>query len=258
MRADRPEPRGAEFWTARTVAWYRRALDRSDYAARVLGAIEPLLAGAASLLDVGAGCGALALPLAARIARVVALEPARAMAARLRAEAARRGLPHLAVLESAWGDIVLPPHDVVLCAHVGGLTRPGAPFLRDAARLARRWVVVVRDREPAGGKLLFEELYPALLGRPYREARGDRDALAGLAVPGVRVAVAPVDYRCDQPFTDLDDACDFYEVYLGVSGPEARGYLRDFLAARLVREPGGWVAPCAKRAVVAWWRGTAP
>jgi hypothetical protein len=61
--------------------------------------------------------------------------------------------------------------------------------------------------------------------------------------------------RSDQPFADLDEACDFYEAYLDVSGPEARGFLRDCLAARLVSEPSGWVAPSSRRAVVLWWPG---
>jgi SAM-dependent methyltransferase len=254
-RAGYPRRRDGGFWTARTVAWYQRALVRSDYAPRVLGAIEPLRTGAGSVLDVGAGCGALALPLAERIGRVTALEPAPAMAAALRAEAGRRGLGHLAVVEAAWGEAALPPHDLVLCAHVGELTRPGAPFLRDAGRWARRWVVVVRDAEVESDKFFFRELYPALLGRPYRGGCDYRDMLDDLAALGIHPEIAAVEYRSDQPFADLDEACDFYEAYLGVSGPEARGFLRDFLATRLVSEPSGWVAPYSKRAVVLWWPG---
>jgi SAM-dependent methyltransferase len=231
-------------------------MDRSDYPARVLGAIEPLLADTGSVLDVGAGSGALALPLAGRVPRVTALEPAPAMAAALRAEARARGLGHLTVVEAAWGDVALPPHDVVLCAHVGELTRPGAPFLRDAARWARRWVVIVRDRGAESDKLFFRELYPALLGRPYRGGSDYQEMLGGLA-DLVHPGVATTDYRSDQPFVDLEEACDFYEAYLGVSGPEVRGFLRDFMAARLVQEPAGWVAPYAKRVVVLWWPGTA-
>lgn len=245
-------------WNARTVAWYQRALERSDYATRVLAAIEPLLAETGSVLDVGAGCGALALPLAERIPRVTALEPAPPMAATLRAEAGERGLRHLAVVEAAWGEVTLPPHDLVLCAHVGELTRPGAPFLRDAARWARRWVVIVRDRGTESDKFFFRELYPALLGRPYRGGSDYRDMREGLAGLGICPEAALVDYRSDQPFADLEEACDFYAVYLGVSGPEARGFLRDFLAARLTREPAGWVAPYSKQVVVLWWPGTAP
>ena len=246
------------FWTAHTVAWYQRALHRSDYATRVLGTIEPLLAGVSSVLDVGAGCGALALPLAERIPRVTALEPGPAMAAALREEAGKRGVRGLTLIEAAWGEAAVSPHDLILCAHVGELTRPQAPFLRDAARWARRWVVIVRDREAESDKFFFQELYPALLGRPYRGGCDYRDMLGGLAAAGIHPEVAAVDYRSDQPFIDLDEACDFYEAYLDVSGPESRGFLRRFLAARLVRESAGWVAPYSKQAVVLWWPGTAP
>jgi SAM-dependent methyltransferase len=256
-RADHARRRNGGFWSARTVAWYQRALARSDYATQVLGVIDQQLTEAASVLDVGAGCGALALPLAERIPRVTALEPAPAMAAALRAEAGRRGLRRLTVVEAAWGEVALPPHDLVLCAHVGELTRPGAPFLGDAARWARRWVVVVRDREPESDKLFFRELYPALLGRSYGGGSDYGAMLDDLADLGVHPEIVALDYRSDQPFADLDEACDFYEVYLGASGPEARGFLRNFLAARLVREPEGWVAPYSKRAVVLRWPGAA-
>jgi hypothetical protein len=117
--------------------------------------------------------------------------------------------------------------------------------------------VVVRDRENESDKLFFRELYPALLGQPYGGGSDYREMLVGLANLGVHPEVVAVDYRSDQPFADLDEACDFYEVYLGVSGPEARGFLRTFLAARLVRESEGWVAPYSKRAVVLRWPGTA-
>ncbi|HZY31796.1 MAG TPA: hypothetical protein VFF86_09170 [Candidatus Methylomirabilis sp.] len=36
--------RAGEFWTERKVAWYQRALERSDYAKKILGVLSPLLA----------------------------------------------------------------------------------------------------------------------------------------------------------------------------------------------------------------------
>jgi hypothetical protein len=58
------------------VGWYARALGRSDYAAGVLEVLGGRLAGCRDALDVGAGCGALAVPLAQRLDAVTALEPA--------------------------------------------------------------------------------------------------------------------------------------------------------------------------------------
>lgn len=248
--------RGSSFWTARKVAWYRRALERSDYATTVLGALDGVLSQAGSVLDVGAGCGALALPLAERVPRVTALEPSAPMAQALRQEARQRGLAHLEVVEAAWGEAPVGPHDLVLCAHVGELLSPGSAFLREVTRVARRWVVLLRDAPMPGDradKFFFGELYPRLLGREYAAAgRGDGTA-GGLLEPEARATTQLVEYRSDQPFADLEDACAFWEEYLGVTGDEVRGFLREFLAARLRREGGGWVAPYRKRAAITCW-----
>jgi hypothetical protein len=242
------------FWSPRKVAWYQRALERSDYAGEVLAAIEPLLADSQTALDVGAGCGALAIPLAKRLRRVTALEPSPEMARALVEQARRLALANVRVIEAAWGGPPVEPHDLVLCAHVGGLTDGGSPFLGEVSAWARRGVAIVRDAGHGADKFFFGELYPRLLGRPYEHCCDYADTVEGLAGLGIAPTVTPISYRSDQPFTDLEEACDFFEEYLGVSGPEVRAFLRDFLAARLVKEGPTLVAPYPKQAAVIWWR----
>jgi SAM-dependent methyltransferase len=259
-RGGRPAPGTgrAEFWTERTVAWYGRANEQSDYAARVLGALGPALDACRDALDVGAGFGALALPLASRLESVTALEPSAAMARALRAGAASTGLANVTVIEAAWGEAPVRPHDLVICAHVGGLLDGGSTFLGEAGRLARRLVAFIRDL-PAGpddDKFFYRELYPALLGRPYEHRCRADDTVAGLERLGIHPAVTPIEYSSDQPFDSLEEACDFWMTYMGLEGPEPRAYLRRYLAARLARRGGEWIAPFRKRAaVIAWQTG---
>lgn len=253
----RPRPGAArsEFWTDQTVAWYERANARSDYAARVLHALGPALDGCRDALDVGAGFGALALPLARRLACVTALEPSPAMARALRRGAATAGLADVTVIEAAWGEVPVRPHDLVVCAHVGGLLAADSPFLSEVGRYARRLVALVRDLPagPDGDKFFYRELYAVLLGRPYEHrCRGD-DTVVGLERLGIRPAVTTVEYSSDQPFDGLDEACDFWMTYMGLEGEEHRDYLRRFLAARLERRGGEWIAPFRKRAAVIAW-----
>jgi SAM-dependent methyltransferase len=220
----------------------------------VLAAAAPWLQDCRSALDVGAGFGALTLPLARRLDRVTALEPAPAMAAALRRAVGARRLDNVEVVEAAWAERPLPAHDVVVCAHVGPLLRRGAAFFADAMRLAARAVVLVRDAPGGDDKFFFPELYPRLLGRPYARPGGVDDTVQAVRALGVVPDVVELVYRSDQPFESLEEACDFWMTYMGLEATAARAYLRRFLGARLRREATGWLAPFRKRAVIIAWR----
>ncbi|MBI2528326.1 MAG: class I SAM-dependent methyltransferase [Candidatus Rokubacteria bacterium] len=244
-----------EFWTDRTVGWYARALARSDFAAKVVAAIGPALAGCRDALDVGAGCGALALPLAQRLERVTALEPSPAMARGLRQAAAAAGLGNVTVVEAAWGEVDVAPHDLVVCAHVGELLKAGSAFLAATPALTRRLLVLVRDapRAEDQDKFFYRELYPALLGRVYEHRSHASETLAGLRAVGIEPRVTTIEYSSDQPFEDLDEACDFWMTYMGLEGQPPRDYLKGFLSERLVKTDGKWRAPFRKTAVLFIW-----
>jgi SAM-dependent methyltransferase len=242
-----------EGWTAATVAWYERANAGSDYAERVLAAAASWLGDCRSVLDVGAGFGALTLPLARALERVTALEPSPAMAAALRRARAAERLGNVEVVEAAWGERPLAPHDVVVCAHVGPLLRGGSPFLAEVSAFARRAVVLVCDAPGGDDKFFFPELYPRLLGRTYSRSCGHVETLETVSALGVEPTVTPIAYRSDQPFDSLEEACDFWMTYMGLAGDRPRAYLRRFLAGRLRRDGAGWLAPFRKHAAVIAW-----
>ena len=73
-----------------------------------------------SLLDVGAGTGRFALPLAGRVRHVTALDHSAAMLAILRQKMGRATLNddmgNIAIVEAAWEEVQVERHDVVLAA----------------------------------------------------------------------------------------------------------------------------------------------
>jgi len=79
--------------------------------------------------------------------------------------------------------------------------------------------------------------------------------VGALQALGIRPEVTEIEYRSDQPFNDMGDACDFWMTYLGLSDPGSRAYLAGFLRERLVRCDGGWIAPFRKTAAVISWEG---
>jgi len=170
-------PRGAEaVWAARVranaeqSARCRETPEGGDFYAPVAavfavdprregdGVLDVLLAFAEPSdrwLDIGAGAGRFALPLALRVREVIALDPSPSMLAGLREGMARHDIANVIPLEGRW-----PPSDpdaaeasradVALIAHVGYDIEPIGAFL-DAMEAAagRLCVAVLSERVPS-------------------------------------------------------------------------------------------------------------
>jgi SAM-dependent methyltransferase len=106
-------------------------------------------------LDIGAGAGRYALPLALRVAEVIAVEPSASMRNALRSGRAEHGLDALRIVPGAWPDALAelgepPVADVALIAHVGYDIEEIGPFLDAMERAASRLcVAMLTDRSPA-------------------------------------------------------------------------------------------------------------
>ncbi len=106
-------------------------------------------------LDIGAGAGRFALPLALRVREVVAIDPSPSMLDGLREGMARHGIPNVLPIAGRWpladaaaADAVRA--DVALIAHVGYDIEAIGPFLdamEDAA--GRLCVAVLSERVPS-------------------------------------------------------------------------------------------------------------
>lgn len=81
-----------------------------------LAAIQSLVRSEDTLLDVGAGTGRFALPLARHVRHVTALDHARPMLTLLQEQAAQQKLHNFSLIEAPWETAVVEPHDVVLAA----------------------------------------------------------------------------------------------------------------------------------------------
>jgi SAM-dependent methyltransferase len=142
-------------------------------------------------LDIGAGAGRYALPLANRVREVIAVDPSAGMLDALRAAMDRHGIRNVQLVHARWPmemDAGTPRADVALIAHLGHDVEGIAAFI-DAMEAAadRLCVAVMTERAPSASVGPFWE---AVHGEEHVELPGLGEFLAILEAEGRAPAVA--------------------------------------------------------------------
>jgi CTP:molybdopterin cytidylyltransferase MocA/SAM-dependent methyltransferase len=136
----------------------------------VLGALRGHARPGDTWLDIGAGAGRYALPIAQVVRRVIAVDPSTSMLGALRESMAEHDIANVEVFDGRWPAIVDEnaalaselPVDVSLIAHVGYDVEAIGPFLDAMERATRReCVALLMERSPAS---LAEPFWPPIHG----------------------------------------------------------------------------------------------
>jgi SAM-dependent methyltransferase len=115
-------------------------------------------------LDIGAGGGRYALPLALIVGQVIAVEPSASMVAVLRDGIAAHGIDGVEVRSETWPQSAPVRADVALLAHVGyDIESFGGAFLDAVEDAVKRCVVIMRA---SGATRMGEVLWPLVHGEP--------------------------------------------------------------------------------------------
>lgn len=224
----------------------------------VLDHLLPLAEPGDTWLDIGAGAGRYALPLALRVREVIALDPSPGMLEALREQAAEHGIANVRTIEARWplDPAAGPPPgaDVALIANLGYDVEAIGPFLDAMERAAGRLcVAILADRQPSHPSHAF---WPPVHGEERAELPALDDFLALLRARGRRPRAARVP-RLPRGFPSVDELRRWLRNQLFVAEGSAKdGVLARELERRLVHRPDGTVgldtqAPMAT-GIVAW------
>jgi len=133
------DPASTAFWNGLDV-W--EAYERyTNYPGLLL---QPILAAADpfdTVLDIGAGTGAFALPLAKRVRWVTAVEPSSVQCARLMRKAASMEVGNISVIQKDWNAmcvVEIEPHDIIVAAY--------CLFMEDIVAAIRKMHCLARRR----------------------------------------------------------------------------------------------------------------
>lgn len=245
-------PKG--FWNTLKAKWYQKGLKHSGLPRAALNVILPNSKGCKAFLDVGAGCGTLAIPLAMAGKKVTALDPSPAMIKLLNEEIINKRLKNIKTINAAWGEAELKTHDALICANVPELLKGSADFLKQANSIAKKAVFLIEGAEQNADKFHYKELYPLLFNKPFLPREDYLKTYAGLHGLGIFANVEIIEYNFDQPFNDMEEALEFWKEYMGIVTAEHDKKLKEFLEGKLEKSKDGLIARFHKKSAVIWWR----
>jgi SAM-dependent methyltransferase len=222
----------SSYWDRRAPTFARSTRARVD---GFLDVMAPHLAARKTLIDVGAGAGRHALPLAERLEWVTAVEPSEGMLSQMPPR------DNITVVASNWEDAAVAPADLVICCHVMyGIEEP-IPFITKMGRSARDRVFIMMREGPM--------IHPAAVVRERMLGGEDPRVprFSDLFMLLMQIGIAPnvnfIRYPIVQRYADIDEALADCRAMIGVGWDEAkaRAILRDVLveeAGELVFDGG--------------------
>jgi hypothetical protein len=195
-------------------------------------------------LDIGAGAGRYALPLALHVAEVIAIEPSASMRNALRTGKAEHGLDNVRIVAGTWPAILPeldepPVAEVALAAHVGYDIEQIGPFLDGMEEAAGRLcVAMLTDRSPAS---VADPFWPVVHGMervplPALPELAELLRARGRPIETVRVERAP------RTFDSFDGLATFLRRQLWITehGEKERRFRSTLAEMARERDDDGW------------------
>ena len=190
-----------------------------------------------TVVDIGAGGGRYALPLALVSREVVAIEPSAGMLRVLRESAAENGIGNVRVVDGRWPALADQTRaDVALMSHIGYDIEDIGPFLDAMERAASRLCVAVLLAQPPPTEA--DRLWPAIHGVERAALPSLPEFLALLLARGRLFEVQLVD-RSPQSYSEPQHALAWLRQQLWTAPDGLKdGQLQTLLRERLQERDG--------------------
>ncbi|MDD1680701.1 MAG: methyltransferase domain-containing protein [Methanoregula sp.] len=211
---------------------------KSQYDDRVRMTIAALdITPESRVLDIGAGPGTLALPLAPQVREVTAVEPGAGMVAILSDHAARDGIGNITCVQKLWEDVdvvrdLKAPYDTVI-ASLSLTMYDIREALRKMDEVSSGSVHVFWFADMAFWERMDADLWPLLHGRPYYPGP-KADCLFGVLYqmgiyPDVTMLPMAKEYR----FGSRDEMLLFFRKRFGAKTPEQERVVDTYILPRI-------------------------
>lgn len=232
----------ASFWDAKDAArrFYRMAQENNGE--RIEKTLRDLpLTGASRVLDVGAGPGALAIPIARRAGHVTAVEPSEGMRSVLEENIDAERIGNIDVVPKRWEDVSVandlsPPYDIVFASY-----SLDVPDIEEAVRkleeASSRYVYIYWFAGETSWDAMSRELWPLLHGSPFAASPKCDIVYNVLYSMGIYPDIETFTFRHINRFADLKEAVDHFAPRCFAMTEEQKEILKEYLS-RYARTDG--------------------
>ncbi len=214
---------------------------RSEYDDRVQRTIAALpVAKDDRVLDIGAGPGTLALPLAPHVHDVTAVEPGAGMVEVLSRNAERDGIRNITCVQKTWEDTdpardLAPPYDIVI-ASLSLTMFDIREALTKMDAVSSGSVHLFWFADMPFWERMYADLWEPLHGRPYHSGP-KADCLFGVLYQmGIYADVTMMPLSKEYRFGSRDEMLGFFRKRFGADTPEQARIVEDYVGPMIRTE----------------------
>lgn len=191
-----------------------------------------------SVLDIGAGPGTLAIPIARKAKHVTVIEPSFAMIDRLKRRMQDEGISNIDILHSRWEDISLEsvePHDLVIASYSLNFLDIGSSLLKmnQAARqiVYLYWFAGITTLEK-----IRIDLYPRIFAKMYNPFPKCNILYNLLYDAGIFPEIKMLDTSYSQEYSDIEEVVSEIKDILNISTDEHDEFLAEYVTKKFLNE----------------------
>jgi SAM-dependent methyltransferase len=167
-----------------------------------------------TVLDIGAGFGRLAIPLAKEVRTLTAIEPVRVYMNVMKDRAARDGAANMQFSEDLWSDFPLhEKYDLVYSTWSTAVKDPATLLKMHEA--SRGYCVLEMSAAPHQKWEFFGQIYPLIVGEKFRPPGNYLNFVTTLYDHGIYANVKTWGFDREERIQTMDDAVDFWKISLG-------------------------------------------
>ena len=212
----------------------------------------------ARVLDIGAGPGTLALPIAPLVREVAAVEPGKGMVAILKENMQNEGITNIGCVQKLWEDVdtdtdLAAPYDLVIASLSLTMEDIRAALIKMDS-VSSGYVCLFWFADPPFWERMYVDLWPGLHGEPYYPGPKADCLFSVLYQMGIYANFEPMPLGKEYRFATLREMTAFFRARFGVKTPRQRRVLDDYLAP-LVRREGDEVVISGDSVLAkVWWK----